>query len=85
MMRKPILAVHQLFFQGEEKYTFIEECKDPKSVTLLIKGPNKHTITQIKDAIHDGLNAVKNTIDDGMSTHYLFYDSTFVIVLVYAR
>ncbi|CAI5444213.1 unnamed protein product [Caenorhabditis angaria] len=49
---------------GEEKYTFIEECKDPKSVTLLIKGPNKHTITQIKDAIHDGMRAVFNTIVD---------------------
>uniref|UniRef100_A0A8R1IQF3 Uncharacterized protein n=2 Tax=Caenorhabditis japonica TaxID=281687 RepID=A0A8R1IQF3_CAEJA len=49
---------------GEEKYTFIEECKAPKSVTLLIKGPNKHTITQIKDAIHDGMRAVFNTIVD---------------------
>ncbi|CAI2348135.1 unnamed protein product [Caenorhabditis sp. 36 PRJEB53466] len=49
---------------GEEKYTFIEECRAPKSVTLLIKGPNKHTITQIKDAIHDGMRAVFNTIVD---------------------
>jgi len=51
--------------QGEEKYTFIEECKNPLSVTILIKGPNKHTLTQIKDAIHDGLRAVKNAIEDG--------------------
>ncbi|XP_003741969.1 T-complex protein 1 subunit zeta [Galendromus occidentalis] len=50
---------------GENKYTFVEELKNPKSVTILIKGPNKHTITQIKDAIHDGLRAVKNAIDDG--------------------
>ena len=28
-------------------------------------GPNKHTLTQIKDAIHDGLRAVKNAIEDG--------------------
>ncbi|KAK7829248.1 LOW QUALITY PROTEIN: hypothetical protein U0070_012719 [Myodes glareolus] len=28
-------------------------------------GPNKHTLTQIKDAIRDGLRAVKNAIDDG--------------------
>jgi len=32
---------------------------------LLVKGPNKHTLTQIKDAIRDGLRAVKNAIDDG--------------------
>ncbi|XP_002739423.1 T-complex protein 1 subunit zeta [Saccoglossus kowalevskii] len=49
---------------GEDKYTFIEDCKNPQSVTILIKGPNKHTLTQIKDAIHDGLRAVKNAIED---------------------
>ncbi|KAG1668441.1 T-complex protein 1 subunit zeta [Nymphon striatum] len=50
---------------GEDKFTFVEECKNPQSVTILIKGPNKHTITQIKDAVHDGLRAVKNAIEDG--------------------
>nr|CAB3229005.1 T-complex protein 1 subunit zeta [Phallusia mammillata] len=49
---------------GESKFTFVEQCKDPHSVTILIKGPNKHTITQIKDAVRDGLRAVKNAIDD---------------------
>lgn len=50
---------------GESKYTFIEELKNPLSVTILIKGPNKHTLGQIKDAVHDGLRAVKNAIEDG--------------------
>jgi T-complex protein 1 subunit zeta len=50
---------------GEEKFTFIEDCKNPLSVTLLLKGANKHTLAQIKDAIHDGLRAVKNAIEDG--------------------
>ncbi|XP_044532316.1 T-complex protein 1 subunit zeta isoform X3 [Gracilinanus agilis] len=50
---------------GEEKFTFIEKCVNPRSVTLLIKGPNKHTLTQIKDAVRDGLRAVKNAIEDG--------------------
>jgi T-complex protein 1 subunit zeta len=49
---------------GEEKYTFVEEVKDPKSVTLLIKGPNQHTLTQIMDAVRDGLRSVLNTIVD---------------------
>ena len=49
---------------GEEKYTFVTEPKDPKSVTLLIKGPNSHTITQIKDAVRDGLRSVYNMIVD---------------------
>ncbi|KAM9209419.1 T-complex protein 1 subunit zeta-2 isoform 2-T2 [Dugong dugon] len=50
---------------GEEKFTFIEDCVNPRSVTLLVKGPNKHTLTQIKNAIRDGLRAVKNAIEDG--------------------
>uniref|UniRef100_A0ABI7W0L0 Chaperonin containing TCP1 subunit 6A n=1 Tax=Felis catus TaxID=9685 RepID=A0ABI7W0L0_FELCA len=37
-----------------DKFTFIEKCNNPHSVTLLVKGPNK-----------DGLRAVKNAIDDG--------------------
>eukprot|EP01006_Ploeotia_vitrea_P053238 TRINITY_DN67768_c4_g2_i1.p1 TRINITY_DN67768_c4_g2~~TRINITY_DN67768_c4_g2_i1.p1 ORF type:complete len:552 (+),score=75.68 TRINITY_DN67768_c4_g2_i1:58-1713(+) len=50
---------------GDEKYTFVEKVVNPTSCTILIKGPNKHTITQIKDAVRDGLRAVKNTIEDG--------------------
>ncbi|XP_069337122.1 T-complex protein 1 subunit zeta-2 isoform X2 [Eulemur rufifrons] len=50
---------------GEEKFTFIEDCVNPLSVTLLVKGPNKHTLTQIKDALRDGLHAIKNAIEDG--------------------
>ena len=50
---------------GDNKYTFIEDTVEPKSVTILVKGPNKHTITMIKDAVRDGLRAVKNAIEDG--------------------
>jgi len=56
-----------LFYEhvlGDDKYSFIEECDNPQSVTILIKGPNKHTITQIKDAVRDGLRAVKNAVED---------------------
>ncbi|ESN95330.1 hypothetical protein HELRODRAFT_185978 [Helobdella robusta] len=50
---------------GEEKFTFIEQCANPQSVTILLKGPNKHSLIQMKDALHDGLRAVKNAIEDG--------------------
>uniref|UniRef100_A0A2K6LBS3 Chaperonin containing TCP1 subunit 6B n=1 Tax=Rhinopithecus bieti TaxID=61621 RepID=A0A2K6LBS3_RHIBE len=45
---------------GEEKCTFIEKCNKTCSVMLLIKGPNNS-----KDAVRDGLRAVKNAIDEG--------------------
>ncbi|XP_055380084.1 T-complex protein 1 subunit zeta [Condylostylus longicornis] len=49
---------------GEDKFTFVEECLNPRSVTILIKGPNKYTLLQIKDAIHDGLRAINNALED---------------------
>lgn len=50
---------------GEDKFTFIDGVSNPQSCTILIKGPHKHNVTQIKDALRDGLRAVKNTIEDG--------------------
>lgn len=64
---------------GEEKYTFVEDVKEPRSVTMLIKGerlsawgqsgadgagPNAHTMNQIQDALRDGFRSVKNAIED---------------------
>merc|ERR1712142_993150 len=49
---------------GENKFTFVEKCANPQSVTILMKGPNKHTLQQTKDAVRDGLRAVKNAIED---------------------
>lgn len=44
-------------------------------MTLLVKGPNKHTLTQIKDAVRDGLRAVKNAIEDGKTYANVIYCS----------
>ncbi len=33
---------------GEDKYTFVEDVKNPLSCTILIKGPNDHTIAQVR-------------------------------------
>lgn len=49
---------------GEEKFTFVTENKDPKSVTILIKGATNHILQQTKDAVRDGLRAVANVIKD---------------------
>ncbi|GAB0096715.1 T-complex protein 1 subunit zeta [Sergentomyia squamirostris] len=49
---------------GEDKFTFVEQCKNPQSVTILMKAPNRYTLTQIKDAVRDGLRAINNTIAD---------------------
>ena len=50
---------------GEEAYTFVEDVANPSSCTVLLKGPSDHVIAQMKDAVRDGLRAVKNVYDDG--------------------
>jgi len=52
---------HQL---GDDKYTFIEGTQSASSCTILIRGPNDHTIAQTKDAVRDGLRAVANVFED---------------------
>jgi len=47
---------------GEETYTIVDECQNPRSVTLLIKGPTSYVIDQVKEAINDGLNAVAGAL-----------------------
>jgi T-complex protein 1 subunit zeta len=49
---------------GDDKYTFVDGVENPFSCTILIKGPNEFSIAQVKDAIRDGLRAVKNVFDD---------------------
>lgn len=49
---------------GDEKYTFVEDVPHNKSVTILVKGQNDHAIAQIKDAIRDGLRAIRLALQD---------------------
>lgn len=49
---------------GEDKFTYVTKCKDPRAATILIKGSNSHVLQQTKDAIRDGLRAVSNVIKD---------------------
>lgn len=48
----------------DEKYTYIEGVKNPHSCTILVRAASGYEIAQIKDAIRDGLRAVKNVFDD---------------------
>jgi len=49
---------------GEDKFTFVEDCDQAKSCTMLLQGPNEHSLNQAKDAIKDGMRALKNGLED---------------------
>lgn len=49
---------------GEEKFTFVRGVRNPRSCTVLLRGPSKHAIGQVRDALRDGLRSVKNLLVD---------------------
>lgn len=49
---------------GGEEMTFVEKCKHPKSVTLLIRGGTEHVIDEIERAIVDSIGDIISVIKD---------------------
>ncbi len=48
-----------------ETLAFIEKCKNPKSVTILVRGGTEHVVDEIQRAIEDSLGDLKSVIEDG--------------------
>jgi len=46
-----------------DKWVFIEGCKNPKSVTILIRGGSKTLVDEAERSIHDALMAIKDVIE----------------------
>jgi chaperonin GroEL (HSP60 family) len=47
---------------GDAKMLFIEDCKNPHSVAILIRGANKRVVDEAERSIHDGLCVVRDVI-----------------------
>ena len=47
-----------------DSWIFIEECKDPKSVVILIRGGSELIVDEVERAIHDSLCVVRDVIED---------------------
>ena len=54
--------VHQKKVESD-KWVFIEGCKHPQSVTLLIRGGTQRVIDEVDRSIHDSLMVVKDVIE----------------------
>ena len=50
---------------GEDKLTFVKDCKNPKAVGILIRGGTEHVIDEIERGVHDALCVVGAAIEDG--------------------
>ncbi|MBY8992092.1 MAG: thermosome subunit, partial [Candidatus Lokiarchaeota archaeon] len=45
-------------------WIFIEECKDPKSVVILIRGGTDLIVDEVERAIHDTLCVIRDVVED---------------------
>jgi len=64
-MRSKDLGVAELVEErklGEDKWVFVEGCKDPKAVTILIRGGTDKTIDEAERSIHDALSVVRDVV-----------------------
>ena len=46
-----------------DKWVFIEGCKNPKSVTILIRGGSQTLVDEAERSIHDALMAIKDVVE----------------------
>lgn len=56
--------VHEKKISGEDMI-FVEGCKDPKAVTLLVRGSTEHVVDEIERAVEDAIGVVSATVEDG--------------------
>ncbi|UCD26153.1 MAG: TCP-1/cpn60 chaperonin family protein [Candidatus Bathyarchaeota archaeon] len=49
---------------GDDKLTFIEGCKNPRSVAILIRGGTERIIDEAERSIHDALCVVRDVVEE---------------------
>ncbi len=49
---------------GNDKMVFIEGCKNPKAVTILVRGSSDMVLDDTERSFHDSLHAVRNVLRD---------------------
>jgi len=47
---------------GDEYYTFMEECEDPKACSILLRGATKDVLNEIERNMHDAMSVARNVI-----------------------
>jgi len=50
--------------EGEEGMTYVRDCKNPKALTILIRGGTEHVVDEIERAVKDGLGDVAAALRD---------------------
>jgi chaperonin GroEL (HSP60 family) len=49
---------------GDDKLLYIRDCKNPKAVTVVIRGGSTHVIDEAERSLHDALSVIRNVVED---------------------
>jgi archaeal chaperonin len=50
---------------GEDKLIYVRDAKNPKAVTIVVRGGTEHVVDEADRSLHDALSVVRNAIEDG--------------------
>jgi thermosome len=49
---------------GDDKLTFVRGCKEPRALTIMIRGGTEHVVDEAERSMHDALCVVRDVIED---------------------
>lgn len=49
---------------GDEFYSFITGCKEPKACSIILRGPSKDVLNEVERNLHDALGVARNVVMD---------------------
>ncbi|OGS50672.1 MAG: thermosome subunit [Euryarchaeota archaeon RBG_16_68_12] len=67
-LAKDDLGNSKLVFEkkiGDDEMTFVTGCKNPKAISILIRGGTEHVVDEVERSIEDALSVVACAVEDG--------------------
>ena len=52
---------------GDSDMTFVTGCRNPKAVSVLVRGGTEHVVDEAERALHDALKVVSVSVEDGVA------------------
>jgi hypothetical protein len=49
---------------GDDKLVYVRDCKNPRAVTVVIRGGSDHVVDEAERSFHDALCVVRNAVED---------------------
>ena len=50
---------------GDEAMTFVKDCKNPKAVTILVRGSTEHVVSEVVKAVEDSIGGISAALETG--------------------